>query len=290
MRTKKILLVLYIKHLYIFFIFLSVSITAFLFLKFLMYDTQNGSDTGFTNVNGYISSVNTNFQKPKLAIIIDDFGQNRNGVNEMMALNRHLTFAIMPFLDYSRQDALNAHKKGYEVILHLPMQSQKEDIQSWLGPRPVKLSFDDSKIRKITLDSIDAIPYISGVNIHMGALASENQRVVTSVMTTVKEKGLYFVDSVTSPRTKCKSVAQKLEMRFIQRDVFLESNSENKTKKYIKKQLSAAGDLALKTGYAVAIGHVGSAGGKITAESIKEMIPELEGKGIEFVFVSELFN
>ena len=56
----------------------------------------------------------------KLAIIIDDFGSSKKGVVEMMAINEHLTFAIMPFLENSRNDAVTAHEKGFEVIAHLP--------------------------------------------------------------------------------------------------------------------------------------------------------------------------
>ncbi len=35
---------------------------------------------------------------PRLAIIIDDFGSSGDGVKEMMSIDRHLTFAVMPFL------------------------------------------------------------------------------------------------------------------------------------------------------------------------------------------------
>ena len=122
----------------------------------------------------------------------------------------------------------------------------------------------------------------------MGALASENKRIISTIMKVIKRKGYYFVDSVTSPRTICRSVAKPIGVRFIERNVFLEGTSENKTKAYIKQQLAAAGNMALKNGYAVAIGHVGSAGGKVTVQAIKEMIPQLEGKGIKLVYISEL--
>ena len=121
----------------------------------------------------------------------------------------------------------------------------------------------------------------------MGALSSENMSVVSSVMKVVKRKELYFVDSVTSSRTVCKAAAKNTGIRFISRDVFLEETT-NKTRAYVKQQLAKAGDIAIKYGYAVAIGHVGPAGGPETAKAIKEMIPVLESKGIKFVFVSEL--
>src|SRR5690348_7506474 len=53
----------------------------------------------------------------RLAIIIDDFGQNREGVKEMMSIPVHLTFAIMPFLTFTQSDAHTAYEKGYEIIV-----------------------------------------------------------------------------------------------------------------------------------------------------------------------------
>lgn len=290
MQSRKILIIVHKKHLYVL-SFISLLIIVILYLAQLIYSNPENSETStFFDNNISFLPASSNIQNPKLAIIIDDFGLDRNGIEEMMTMNRHLTFAIMPFLKYSKQDAIAAHAKGYEVIVHLPMQSEKIDIPEWLGPKPIKVNLSDSEIEKIVADSLNSIPYTAGLNIHMGALASENKRVVSDVMKVVKRKGLYFVDSVTSPRTVCRSVAQTIGVRFIERNVFLEGTSKNRTKAYVKHQLAAAENLALKNGYAVAIGHVGSAGGKVTVQAIKEMIPELERKGIKLVYVSELLR
>lgn len=226
--------------------------------------------------------------KPKLAIIIDDFGQNRDGVKEMMSIKRPLTFAIMPFLDFTKKDALQAHQEGYEVITHLPMQSTNKDMDSWLGPKPIKVFYSEDVISEIVFNSINSVPYSVGANIHMGAKSSEDERVMTIVMNIVKEMGCYFVDSRTSGKTVCRTVAKETGVNFLERNVFLEN--PYKTEESIKKQLESAGDYAIKHGQAVVIGHVGSVGGKITAKCIQEMIPVLEEKGIQFEFVSELLE
>lgn len=290
MRKKHIVLLIYKNHIYTACLLSLFLIAILLIVQFM----SNGkkADQYYVNkaTNNYTSPVTPIYQKPKLAIIIDDFGQNQNGVKEMMEIDRPLTFAIMPFLDYSAQDANEAHNRGYEVIVHLPMQSEKIDNPNWLGPRPIKICQDENEIRRIVLDSIGNIPHAIGINIHMGALTSENERVISCVMKVVKEKNLYFVDSVTSQKTICKPVAKKIGVKFIERNFFIENSSKNKNKEYIKKQLASAGNMAIEKGHAVAIGHVGSAGGKVTAEAIREMIPGLESKGIEFVFISELLK
>lgn len=225
-------------------------------------------------------------QNYKLAIIIDDFGQNRDGVKEMMSIKRHLTFAIMPFLQFSNKDAADAHAKGYEVIIHLPMECYN-GRNSWVGPRSIKTSLNCEEIKSLVLDAFVSVPFASGANVHMGDKASGDERVMTCVMNIIKERKLYFVDSRSCRHPIGKQVAEKVGIKFTEKNIFLEHYSKSKWK--IEEQLKSAGELAIKNGYAVAIGHVGSEGGKITAKAIEEMIPELENQGIKLVFISELF-
>lgn len=275
MRRKKLFLVIPIKSLKLI-VVITVVLSGLLFNLVIKPSLNAGQQTN--NIS----------YKPRLAIIIDDFGQNQNGVKEMMEIDRHLTFAIMPFLEYTEQNAKEAYNCGFEIIVHLPMQSHTASREKWLGPKPIHLDSTNEEIRNIVIDSINAVPYAAGVNIHMGAMASENERIMTSVISTVKEKNMYFVDSRTSSKTVCRGVAQKVGVRFAERNVFLEHASNSKD--YIKKQFAIAGDLAIKKGAAVAIGHVGAEGGKSTAAAIKEMIPELEKRGIEFVFASQILD
>lgn len=273
------LILVYLKHLnYILVFLLVISATAV-----SLYISSNGKGD-YSNSPDSNSLINKDLKNPSLAIIIDDFGLDRAGIKEMMQIDRHLTFAVMPFLRFSKKDAVTAHEKGYEVIVHLPMQSSRSINSRILGPNPVKLGQDNEEIKKIVSESIEDIPYVVGVNIHMGSISSEDERVMTCVMEIVREKKLYFVDSRTSQKTVCDAVAKKLMIKFARRNVFLEH--ESKSIAHVKKQLNLAGDIALKKGYAIAVGHVGYNGGEATAEAIKEMIPEFESRGIKLVFVS----
>ncbi len=220
----------------------------------------------------------------KLAIIIDDFGSGRNGVKEMMSINRHLTFAVMPFLDYSHSDAEKAHENGFEVIVHLPLEANQGKM-SWLGPEPIMSSMDTDKVKDIAKRSFDDIPYAVGANIHMGSKASGNEDIATAILDVVREREMYFVDSRTTYHPVCKKVSSKMGVTCFERDVFLDGQQP---KSFVKKRLAEAGEIALKSGQAVAIGHVGVEGGKVTAAAISEMLPEFDKKGIQLVFVSEL--
>lgn len=220
----------------------------------------------------------------KLAIVIDDFGQNRAGVKEMMSIGRHITFAIMPFLTFTRSDAENAHTKGYEVIVHLPLEATSGKM-SWVGPRPILTTMNDNDIHQLVIDSFESVPNAVGANIHMGSKASDDERVVSDILEIVKIKNLYFVDSRTGHHPIAKNIADSSGVLCYDRDVFLDGK---KSKSYIKNQLTMAGDIALKKGKALAIGHVGTEGGKITAEAISEALEEFDNKNVKLVYVSEL--
>lgn len=220
----------------------------------------------------------------KLAIIIDDFGLDRNGVTEMMSIDRHLTFAVMPFLKYSGEDATNAHEKGYEVIIHLAMEPYSGK-REWLGPRPILSGMKDEEVRQIVRDAIDNIPFAAGANIHMGSKASSEESIIACVLDELSQKNLYFVDSRTSGKGIAHRLAQSYGIACYDRHIFLD---EGQPIDHIKQQLKKSIELSKKQGTAIAIGHVGHEGGKKTAQAIQEMLPEFDRNNVQLVFVSEL--
>jgi len=240
------------------------------------------------SLNAYNGALLSEIEKPagKLAIVIDDFGQDRNGVKEMMNINRHLTFAIMPFLPYSQTDAIDAHDKGFEIIVHLPMEPVKGKI-SWLGPKPILSTLSDNEVYQITTEAFADVPYAAGANIHMGSKISTDPRIMSDVLDIVKENQVYFLDSKTSPKSVAKKIAEEKAVPYYERNVFLDGQT---SKEHVKEQLRKSGEIALKEGKSIAIGHVGIEGGKVTAQAIVEMLPEFDAKNIQLVFVSELEN
>lgn len=239
-----------------------------------------GSGTVQTSAEGSDNAGNGG----KLAIIIDDFGSGREGVEEMMSIDRHLTFAVMPFCEHSQEDARAASEKGYEVIVHLPMEPN-QGKRSWLGPHPILAGMREDEVLKIVRDAFDDVPFAVGANIHMGSKASSDEDIVSAVLDIIKEKDLYFVDSRTANQPISKKIADIKGVRCYERDVFIDGQQP---KSFVKGRLNQAADIAVKKGYAVAIGHVGVEGGRVTSGAISEMLPEFDRRGIELVYVSEL--
>jgi len=217
--------------------------------------------------------------KPKVAIIIDDFGNGQKGTDEMFQMPVKITAAIMPFLPTSHRDAELAHKRGYDVIVHMPMEP-KTGKASWLGPGAITTDLSDSEVRKKVEAAIDDIPYAIGMNNHMGSKITGDERIMAIVLAVCKERGLFFVDSKTNYRSVAGSVATHKGMPPVNNHIFLD---DTHTTNHISKQLREVELWATQKRYCVTIGHVG----KITAETLRNRIPQMQGS-VEFVGISDL--
>ncbi|MCM8770629.1 MAG: divergent polysaccharide deacetylase family protein [Candidatus Omnitrophica bacterium] len=220
--------------------------------------------------------------KGKIAIVLDDWGQNLNNFNLIKNIRQPLTLAILPNLVYSRRIALEAKIRNFEIILHLPMEPY---------PRPglilekdtITTEMDDLTIKDILLKQLKRLPYIRGVNNHMGSKATADYRVMRIIFEELKKKNLYFLDSYVSANSICFKLTRGIKIRFARRDVFLD-NEDNPD--YIRAQLEKLKQLAQSRGYAIGIGH----DRKITLEVLKEELPKLQKQGFKFVTVSELIK
>ncbi|MGG1398529.1 divergent polysaccharide deacetylase family protein [Bacillus salipaludis] len=221
----------------------------------------------------------------KAAIIIDDFGGGTGGVRDFLEGDIPITAAVMPFTEKSKEHAEWAHKNGFEVIVHLPMEP-KRGKRSWLGPKPITVDLSPKEVKARVEEAITTVPYAVGLNNHMGSLAVENEPIVRAIVEVAKKKGLYIIDSGTSPQSKFPKVAEELGVPLLKRDVFLDDISSSS---YVRKQMIRLAKVTEIKGQGIAIGHVGITG-KVCSIGIFESLDEFNKRHIKIVPVSELFS
>ncbi len=221
----------------------------------------------------------------KAAIIIDDFGGGTGGVRDFLEGNIPITAAVMPFTESSRAHAEWAHKNGFEVMVHLPMEPKKGK-RSWLGPKPITVDLSKEEVRKRVEEAIKSVPYAVGLNNHMGSRAVENEEIVRTIVEVAKEKNLYIVDSGTSPGTKFPEMAKEYGVPLLKRDVFLDDISSSS---YVRKQMVRLAKVTEVKGQGIAIGHVGVTG-KVCSIGIFQAVDEFKKRKIKIVPVSALFE
>lgn len=219
--------------------------------------------------------------RPRVAIIFDDAGYSARAAREVAAIGRPVTISILPHLPYSSLIAEEAPARGVQVILHLPMEPDNQAIQ--LGEGGVRVAMSDEEIRRTVAADFASVPTAVGANNHMGSLGTSDPRVMRAVLMEMKARHLFFVDSVTSPRSVAVRVARESGVPVAARAVFLDNQDDEE---YVRGQFRTLIAVAQARGQAIAIGHVG----RVTARVLVALLPEFDEAGIQFVRVSDLVH
>lgn len=216
---------------------------------------------------------------PKVAIIIDDLGYHMNLAEKILNLDAVLTCSILPHSLHQKEILALAKKRGFQVMLHLPMEpNEYPDVDPGPGALYTAMT-PDERIRQLKAD-LDSVPNIRGVNNHMGSKMTTMSDQMNQIFTVLKKRGLFFVDSRTTAASQCRSSARLFKLPFAERDVFLD---HIRTKDAIRNQIEQLINTAEIYGKAVGIAHPHD----ITYEVLKEALPALK-KRVELVPASEI--
>lgn len=221
--------------------------------------------------------------KPKVVIIVDDIGQHKEPIDRLLALEGPLTFAILPNLPYSGYAAEMAYKKGWDVILHLPMEPTESSgyTAADAGEDALLVGLSKDAILARLEENLASVPHVKGVNNHMGSKFMENEELMDLVLERMMAKGLYFVDSMTTARSVGYQRALDAGMKSAKRDVFLDLSTKGPG--YVKSQMQKLVGISEKKGYAIGICHPYPD----TIEALGEVLPEIRDRA-ELVNASDV--
>ena len=220
------------------------------------------------------------FPAGSVAIVIDDMGGSLPELDALTALRVPMTLSVIPQLPHAAEVAASAHRRGYEVMVHLPMEPQGYP-QRRLENNGLLLSLTDEEIESQVRRYLELVPHAVGANNHMGSRYTEDSAKMLPVLQVLKERRFYFLDSKTTPLSVGYSLAHELGLKGASRNVFLDNVQEVGA---IRAQLQQAARIARKRGSAVAIGHPH----KATIEALSRVLPELTAEGITFVKLSQV--
>lgn len=218
----------------------------------------------------------------RVAIVIDDFGWNDDLFNLFAQAEDSITIAVLPFLPYSRSVAVEAHMRNMEVILHLPMEPM-DYPQENPGKGALLTSMSDEEIRRTLLGCMEEVPFISGINNHMGSKATGDRRLMGILFGEMKSRGLYFLDSLTEPDSVALPLSKEMRVKLARRDVFLD-NDEDEEKTF--RQFMQLLGVAQRRGWAIGIGHPHLT----TLQALRRALPVFRESGVEVVPVSLLLR
>lgn len=216
--------------------------------------------------------------KGKLAVVIDDAGRDLESQHVYESLGIPLTLAVMPNQVHTRDAALSWHAHGLPMILHQPMESV-----SGIGmeSKAILTSMGDEEIRSLLKSSLSQVPEAVGINNHQGSKATTDRHTMDVVMNELHHRRLFFFDSRTNSTTAADAAAASYGVPYVRNDLFVDNEADVAA---ISAMIREAAKRAQKYGTYVIIGHCRPK----TAEAFRQMVPQLEKEGIQFVYVSSL--
>ena len=216
----------------------------------------------------------------RLAVVIDDAGLDLESQRIYEEIGVPLTLAVMPNKIYTSEAAAEWSRYGMPVILHQPMEPVSG---SGMEEKTILTSMSDEAIRYMLKESLEQIPQAVGINNHQGSRATTDARVMRVVMNELSHRGLFFFDSRTNTTTAANSAAASYGVPYARNDLFVDNSADEGE---IRAMIQEGANRAKARGSYIIIGHCRPH----TAAAFRDIVPQLQAQGIEFVYVSSLLR
>jgi len=216
----------------------------------------------------------------KIAIIVDDIGNDLESLAQLLEIEQPLTFSVLPNAEFTDQSCRMLRRAGAQVMLHMPMEPVSYP-QTDPGSGALLLSMDKAAIQDAVREALSRVPCAKGMNNHMGSAFTADPRAMAAVMEVLASRGLFFIDSRTTAQTAAYSTALESGVPSAERKVFLDHDPS------LRAVRASLLDLALEAeanGFAIGIGHPYPQ----TIEVLRETLPKLSAMGYHFVPAGEL--
>ena len=197
-------------------------------------------------------AIHNGYPESGIALVIDDVGYDMKALKRLLALPFPVAISILPDSPGSAEAAMRAYESGNVVMLHLPMEPTTPKYRSRMGSSFLRMDMDRSQIRQKFIQALEQVPYVTGVNNHMGSLLTTLEAPMQWVMDVCKEHALFFIDSKTAHGSIAADVAEKTGIAWGARRIFLDHTVDPED---LKLAWGSALRCAQQKGSCIVIGH-----------------------------------
>jgi uncharacterized protein len=215
--------------------------------------------------------------RPRIVVVIDDMGMDRHRTARIIALPGPLTTSFLTYASDLKAQTQASQRAGHELMLHVPMEPMNHSADA--GRNVITTGLSPEELSRRLDWALGRFDDFVGINNHMGSRFTANREGMNFVMSTLKQRGLLFLDSRTTSKTVAESVARKLNVPYARRHVFLD---DKPTPAGVARQMREAERIALRNGHVVVIGHPRDA----TIVALRQWLSNLERRGFALVPIS----
>jgi len=229
------------------------------------------------------SPFDANDARPRVAVVIVDLGLSSAATQTAIQnLPAAVSLGFSPYADNLPNWVNLARAAGHEVLLGLPMEPANFPTRD-PGPQTLLTSLSPRE----NIDRLDwvlgrAQGYV-GVTNYMGSRFTTSAQALRPVLTTLRDRGLMFVDARTTPRSEAARLATEVSLPRAINDRMID---EQASRAAIDAMLADIERVAKQTGNAVAMGQPYP----VTFERLAAWLPTLDGKGIALAPITAMVN
>lgn len=217
---------------------------------------------------------------PRIAIVVDDLGYDPARDAAWLKFPTKLTMAVLPFGPSSRSISESARERGISVLLHVPMEAEAA-VSDRTGEFRLRRGMGSKEMEALLGRMIRNVPSASGASNHMGSAFTADAEAMSIYAALLKERGLFLLDSVTTPRSVAVAAALRAGVPALRRDVVLDVEESAAS---MRRRWAEALSIAKRRGFAVLVCQ----GRTETLRAIRGYLPELEAEGVRAVTLDEL--
>lgn len=214
-----------------------------------------------------------------LTIIIDDLGNNLASGRRAVNLPGAITYAILPHTPQAIELATYANSvdSNKEVIIHMPMEAVGH---KHMGPGGLNMHQGHEDFIQTLQAAIQALPQAKGLSNHMGSQLTSQPDRMHWLMAELSKTPFYFIDSKTTDNSAAMQAADKQNIPYLVRDIFLDHDRDPAA---IDRAYKKALALAIRSGSAVLIAHPYPS----TLDYLENALPKLSQAGVVLVNASQ---
>jgi len=187
-----------------------------------------------------------------IALILDDVGYDLPALRRMLALQIPVAIAILPNAPHAAEAAELAHAAGRPVMLHMPMEPANPHYRQHMDDSFIRIGMQRQEVRRRMKEALARVPYVEGVNNHMGSGLTAQEEPMRWVMEVCRENSLFFVDSRTNKDSVAARMARESGLQWGERRIFLDNSV---APDLLKKSWQAARKRLERDGFVIVIFH-----------------------------------
>ncbi len=222
-------------------------------------------------------------ENKKVAIVVMGLGLSR--ASSMAAIKKlppEVSLALDPYATNLSDWLVRARIVGHEVLLTLPMESEKFPVQD-AGPIALKTSLSkEDNIKRLEVILSQVTGYF-GVATVLGSRFGDSKTLMTEVLNNLKDRGLMLLTTGSQNSLLAPKIARNIELPLVVGDVTLDAEPSPAG---VQAQLRRLEKILKSKKVAVAIAQPYPT----TIRRLIAWTKTLEGKNITLVPVSALIN